>query len=345
MPEDKSASQNSNGAGERHVPVLLHEALDALNIRAGLTYVDATAGAGGHLKAILSRIAGSEQGAADATTGGAVAKRIFGIDRDEASLHRLESELGPQASLIHANYRDIKSEMAKRGITTIDGGILADLGVSSMQIDDPARGFSFLKEGPLDMRMDHTQGVTAATLVNTLQEDELAEIIFKYGEDRLSRRIARAIVKQRPLKSTLQLADVVARCVGYHNTKHRGHGGKSGKYTDSSHPATRTFQALRIAVNEELTSLEKFLDDAIDILAPGARLAVITFHSLEDRLVKQILRRRAQGCLCPPKMPVCTCHHEPELLIITRKPIVPGEKEILANIRSRSAKLRAGEKL
>lgn len=309
--------------GQLHVPVMLKQALELLAVRPGYTYIDATAGAGGHLKAIIS-----------AST---CPDKIIGLDRDSVSLSRLANELGSSARLIHSNYSEIADVLPQLGLSTVDGGILADLGVSSMQLDDPERGFSFLHDGPLDMRMDGTSGWTAEQLINSAGEQELANIIYKYGEERESRKIARAIVAARPLKTTGELAEIVSRCV---RKQRKGH----WQFRDTSHPATRTFQALRIAVNDELGSLEKFLRSSLKLLTPGARLVVITFHSLEDRLVKQIFREAAANCICPPRLPVCTCHHKSELLIMTRKPAIPDDQEVLANPRSRSAKLRAGEK-
>lgn len=305
---------------QAHTPVMLDKSLELLDVRPGLTYVDATAGGGGHLGQIVRRAG---------PTG-----TVIGIDRDLSAIAALRGKLGSGVRLAHANYADLESVVAGLGIDTITGGILADLGVSSMQLSDPDRGFSFTADGPLDMRMDRTGSLTASDLVNNLPEDELAAIIFKYGEERFSRKIARKIVQSRPLSTTAQLASIVSRCV----PKVRG------PHTDASHPATRTFQALRIAVNGELDSLAKFLRSSLALLAPGARLVVITFHSLEDRLVKQIFRQAAASCICPPRQPVCTCNKRPELLIITPKPLVPEASEVLANPRSRSAKLRAGEK-
>jgi 16S rRNA (cytosine1402-N4)-methyltransferase len=308
---------------ELHQPVMLQQAIDLLNVRPGLTYVDATAGAGGHLSEILRRTAGQST--------------VFGIDRDLESLDRLRSRFGEQVRFAHSNYDEIGDIIEESELGTVSGGILADLGVSSMQLDNPDRGFSFLQEGPLDMRMDPTAHKTAEELVNSMSEKDLANIIYQYGEERHSRNIARRIVEARPIKSTRQLAEIVTRSI-------RKPPGR-GRNRDTSHPATRTFQALRIAVNDELASLERFLRSSIKVLSPGARLVVITFHSLEDRIVKQILRDAAAACVCPPRQPVCTCHRRPELLIITRKPVIPDEQEVLANPRSRSAKLRAGEKL
>jgi 16S rRNA (cytosine1402-N4)-methyltransferase len=303
-----------------HIPVMLEKSLELLNVRSGLVYVDVTAGGGGHLDEILRRAGPSGT--------------VIGIDRDLSAIEALRGKLGSGVRLAHANYEDLESVVAEIGVDTITGGILADLGVSSMQLSDPDRGFSFTADGPLDMRMDRTGSVTAADLVNNLPEHELAAIIFKYGEERLSRKIARKIVEARPLTTTAQLASIVSRCVKQGR----------GPLRDASHPATRTFQALRIAVNGELDSLAKFLRSSLRLLAPGARLVVITFHSLEDRLVKQIFRQASASCICPPRQPVCTCTKRPELLIITPKPLVPEASEVLANPRSRSAKLRAGEK-
>jgi len=310
-----------------HIPVMLEECMELLNLRPGKTYVDATAGAGGH----MLRIAG---GAGSDST-------VYGIDRDVDAIARLRGLVPDNVKLIHSNYTSMKEELSKLGVNTIDGGILADLGVSSMQLDEAHRGFSFMKDGPLDMRMDQSRGPTAEELLNELSERELADIIFQYGEERYSRQIARSIVYQRPIKSTRQLSDLVSSTL----RKSQKTIGRKGQYEVSKHPATRTFQAIRIAVNQELQCLEKFLDDAVSILAPGARLVVITFHSLEDRLVKQFLRRESTSCVCPPRQPLCTCNKTSQLLIITRKPVVATGEEVLANVRSRSAKIRAGEKL
>lgn len=307
-----------------HVPVMLNETLEFLNIRPGLTYIDATAGAGGHLREIIK-----------ANPSGA----NLAIDRDLNSLSKLEQSLKGQARFLHGNYSDIKDLLQVNGYSSISGGVLADLGVSSMQLDEPERGFSFLHDGPLDMRMDPSQKLSALDLVNEYPENELADIIYKYGEERQSRRIAKRIVEGRPLKTTLELSNIVARALAKPNF-HKGQRNK-----DLSHPATRTFQALRIAVNNELNSLEKFLNDAIELLEPGARIAIITFHSLEDRIVKQTFKHLASTCICPPGLPICTCKHKKSLDILSRKPITADNKEVLANPRSRSAKLRVGEKM
>ncbi|MFA6208049.1 MAG: 16S rRNA (cytosine(1402)-N(4))-methyltransferase RsmH [Candidatus Obscuribacterales bacterium] len=314
-----------------HIPVLLNEVIDALDVRPGLTYVDATAGAGGH----LGRIAELTEGKS----------KLFAFDRDATSLERLAERFGDKVTTVHSNFRYLKESLEQYGVNTIDGGILADLGVSSMQIDQGERGFSFQKEGPLDMRMDRSESVSAYNIVNQWPEGALADIIYKYGEERHSRKIANRIVANRPIESTLALAEIVARCIPRAADKKnykKSFGSAGGGYI---HPATRTFQAIRMAVNEELESLEDFLRESLTILKPGARLVVITFHSLEDRIVKQFFKMAAASCICPPRAPVCTCQKETEVLIITRKPITASDDELLANTRSRSAKLRAAQKL
>lgn len=331
-----------------HKSVMLTESVDQLGVSpAGKIWVDATAGMGGHLREIVRRCNGSGT--------------VFGIDQDKTALalcrQSIEREFprvpirsGPDASakegssenisvsLLHGNFSDIATLMADCGVERIDGGILADIGVSSLQLDSPERGFSFMSDGPLDMRMDTSRGRTAADIVNNISEKELADIIYIYGEERLSRRIAAKIVQSRPLTTTAELREVVASVVP------RMHASKN-RPADKSHPATRTFQALRIAVNDELGVLESFLRSTIKILAPGARIVVISFHSLEDRVVKQIFKEFASPCICPPRYPICTCAKQQELKILTPKPLQPSETEILANPRSRSAKLRAGERV
>ena len=236
---------------------------------------------------------------------------------------------GERACLIRASYTSLPDQLAAIGWDSVDG-ILIDLGASSMQFDTPARGFSFLAEGPLDMRFDPSSPLTAGEIVNTWPEEEIADVLFRYGEERASRRIARAILAARPIKSTRQLADVIEKAIGRHG---------------SHHPATRTFQALRISVNRELESLEKVLPVAVQALAPAGRLAVISFHSLEDRLVKNFFRLESRDCICPPPQPECTCDHKASIQGITRRPIRPSEEEIKRNSRARSAKLRVVEKL
>ncbi len=302
-----------------HMPVLLQTVLDGLALKSDGLYIDGTVGAGGHASAILDAAADS---------------RLLGLDLDPRSLDIARNTLarfGDRVILIHGNYSTMESVAPANGFRAV-GGILLDLGISSMHVDEPERGFAFRVDGPLDMRFDTTSNdPTAADLVNTLDADELADLIFKYGEDRDSRRIARAIIAARPLSTTRQLAEVLERA-------HRGP-------REKIHPATRTFQALRIAVNDELGALEETLPQAIRLLKPDGRLAVITFHSLEDRIVKQYFRDEATDCLCPPKQPVCTCGHKASIRLINRKPIIAEEAEIAANPRSRSAKLRVVEKL
>lgn len=324
-----TAQTDSNATDEilLHTPVLLDRSLELLNVRRGLTYIDATAGGGGHLQAIVQALAGS---------GLAV-----GIDKDLQSVERLVEQFSgqPAVKIVHGDFARLTEILAELDLSTVTGGIIADLGVSSMQINDGLRGFSFLKDGPLDMRMDRSKPYTAKELVNNLPEAELAEIIFKYGEERYSRTIAKRIVEARPLSTTRQLADLVVQTI----KRKAGKGKKATHYY--IHPATRTFQAIRIAVNSELENLSKFLDQAAALMAPGAILVVISFHGLEDRIVKQFFRLMASSCICPPRQPICNCNKRPQFQIITKKPIIADEQEILANIRSRSAKLRSGEKL
>jgi 16S rRNA (cytosine1402-N4)-methyltransferase len=297
----------------RHVPVLLNEVLAGLTPRDGGCYVDGTLGGGGHAAAVLEASA----------PGG----RLLGIDADPAALAAAGARLarfGERATLAHGNFRDIGPLARAQGFDQIDG-LLLDLGVSSHQIDTPERGFSFAADAPLDMRLDPTGGVTAADVVNSTPESELADLIFRYGEERGSRRIARFIAEARrkqPIDTTIELAELVARALG----------GRHGKI----HPATRTFQALRIAVNHELESLEAVLPQAVELLAPGGRMAIISFHSLEDRIVKLFFR--AESGYGGSEQPA-------RLQIITKKPIEASEQEARANPRSRSAKLRIAERV
>ncbi len=304
----------------RHVPVLLNEVLHYLQPRPGGTYIDATVGGGGHAEAILE---------ASAPDG-----RLLGLDADPDALgrsHRRLHRFGRRVVLVQAYFDQLENIAHREGFVPADG-VLMDLGVSSDQLEDAARGFSFLKPGPLDMRMDPSLPRTAADLINTLDEGDLAYLIRRYGEEPHARRIARAIVRARPIYTTTELADLVARVV-------------PRRPRQRLHPATRTFQALRIAVNDELGALERALPQALRVLRPGGRLVVISFHSLEDRIVKQFFRREAQDCICPPRQPVCTCGHKAQVRILTRKPVTPSPEEIERNPRSRSAKLRAVEKL
>ncbi|MGB2965584.1 MAG: 16S rRNA (cytosine(1402)-N(4))-methyltransferase RsmH [Anaerolineales bacterium] len=303
----------------QHTPVLFHEVLDTLNPSPGGVYVDGTVGAGGHALGILKKI----------TPGG----KLLGLDRDPAALEIAKSRLDEyenQVVLIHSSYTELKSHLNNLNWKTVDG-ILLDLGLSSLQLGNPERGFSFRTAGPLDMRFDPSSPVSASDLINNSTREELANMIFKYGEERYSRKIADAIIANRPLASTQELADIIEHVIG--------------KHTSRIHPATRTFQALRIAVNQELDALETFLPTALDILKPGGRLAIIAFHSLEDRIVKQFFRRESSDCICPAEIPHCVCGHTAQVREIFRRPIRPEEKEINENPRARSAKLRVAEKI
>jgi len=285
--------------------------------REGL-YIDGTLGAGGHAWGILQ--ASNPDG------------QLLGLDVDPQALDQAQlklAEFGGRAILVRASYRSLLQQAENLGWHRVDG-ILLDLGLSSMQLDTPARGFSFQSEAPLDMRFDPEGKVRAADLVNNLDEFELADLLYSYGEERRSRQVARAIIRARPIQTTTQLAQLVAGATG---------GGKSG-----IHPATRTFQALRIAVNGELDALEDVLPQTIEALTPGGRLAVISFHSLEDRIVKQFIRKESKDCLCPPRQPICTCGHLATLRDMTVKPVRPKDDEICNNPRSRSARLRIAER-
>ncbi len=302
-----------------HIPVLFQAVLDGLQIRPGGRYIDATVGGGGHAAGILA--ASSPNG------------RLLGLDRDPAAVEaagvQLVSYTG-RVVLVHSSFTRL-AEIARACDFVPADGILLDLGLSSLQLADPVRGFAFMSEGPLDMRFDPTTGgPIAADLVNELSAEELATLLYQYGEERQARRIAEAIVAARPIHTTRELAVVVEQATG-----------RRGRI----HPATRTFQALRIAVNDELAALEAVLPQAVEVLAPGGYLAVISFHSLEDRLVKRFLRRESRDCLCSPESPICTCDHRATLRAITRKPVRPTADEIAANPRSRSARLRVAERL
>lgn len=308
---------------EGHVTVLLREAVDALQPKPGGVYVDGTFGGGGHSSLILQRVEG------DAT--------LYAIDADPSAIRRAEllaaSPVGRGVVPIHANFRELDAIASEHGVEGVDG-ILLDLGLSSFQLDEAERGFAFRFEGPLDMRFDPTRGPSAVDLVNTLEADDLAQILWHYGEESRSRQIARAIVSRRataPIETTTDLAALVEKAVG----------GRRGK---AIHPATKTFQALRIAVNEELSALETVLQGALDLLRPGGRLVVISFHSLEDRIVKTTFARESQDCICPPDQPVCTCDHRARLRRIG-KPVKPSAAEIAANPRSRSAIMRVAERV
>ncbi len=301
-----------------HQPVLVAEVVAGLRVRPGLDYIDCTVGAGGHSLSILT-----ESG----PTG-----RLLGIDADPEALAAAQAQLatfGKRVALVHANFRHLRMIAQERGFVKV-AGIILDLGVSSLQLDRGDRGFSFQREGALDMRFDPDQSQSAYDLVNSLSEQELADLIFRFGEERRSRRIARAIVRNRPIRTAPQLASLIERSVGRQ---------------ERIHPATRTFQALRMAVNDELNSLERALPQAVGLLAPGGRLAAIAFHSLEDRIVKTFFRQEARDCICPPELPACQCNHTATLRIVTPKPIRPSPDEVSRNPRSRSARLRVAEKL
>ena len=307
-----------------HQPVLAAEVLAALAPHPSGRYIDGTLGGAGHTALLLE---------ASAPDG-----RVLAIDADAAALARAETRLpGAVASgrllLRHANFARMDALVAEADFTPVDG-ILLDLGLSSDQLASRERGFSFAAPAPLDMRFDTRHGQTAADLVNTLDEAELADVLWRYGEERRSRAIARRVVEQRA-RAPIARTDVLARLVA--SVVHGRPGG--------IHPATRTFQALRIAVNDELGSLETALPRALELLRPGGRLAVISFHSLEDRIVKQFFQAEARGCICPPELPACVCGRSPRLRIVTRHPLTAGPAELAANSRARSAKLRVAERI
>jgi 16S rRNA (cytosine1402-N4)-methyltransferase len=308
----------------RHLSVMPDEVIHFLNPQPGGIYLDGTLGGGGHARLILERC----------TPGGI----LIGIDQDHEALKaaglRLD-EFGSAAQLVHGNFGELKSHLDHLGISALDGFIL-DIGVSSHQLDSGNRGFSFQHDAPLDMRMDTSQGQTAADLLNKLSEQELERIIRDYGEERWAKRIASFIVNARleaPILGTFQLVDIIKGAV------------PKAKWDEHIHPATRTFQAIRIAVNRELENLEAGLRSAIDHLKPGGRGVVISFHSLEDRIVKHIFREYATGCTCPRNLPLCVCNNRPKVQVLTGRPVMATEQEIHENPRSRSAKLRATMKL
>jgi 16S rRNA (cytosine1402-N4)-methyltransferase len=301
-----------------HLPVLLKAIITALQPKPGGRYIDGTLGAGGHSSAILDECAPNGE--------------LIGFDLDPQALDIARKRLagfGKRVHIVQASYVMMKVKTEKLGWHGVDG-ILLDFGVSSMQLDTPERGFSFLHDGPLDMRFSPSATQSAADLVNTLSETELSDIIFRYGEERLSRKIARVIVNNRPIHTTEELANLILKNIGK---------------KERIHPATRTFQALRIAVNNELESIETVIPQAVELLKPGGRLAVISFHSLEDRRVKEYFRRESRDCICPPRQPICTCGHKAIIKEINRKPIEADEIEMQVNSRARSAKLRIAEKL
>ncbi len=302
-----------------HTPVLLDEVVAGLQARPGANIIDCTVGLGGHASAILERIMPSG--------------RLLGIDADPEAIRICQDELdeyGAAITLVNDNFLNLEDVCRRYQFHPVDG-ILFDLGVSSMQLDTAERGFSFHLDARLDMRFDPRQELTASDIVNTFSEQELARLIAQYGEERHSRRIARHIVQNRPVATTLELAQLVEQAVRSRRAR--------------IHPATRTFMALRIATNSELQNLEPALKQASELLSPGGRLAVISYHSLEDRIAKQFMRRAASSCLCPPGTVMCRCGHAPTLKLISRKVIKPTSLEIESNPRSRSAKLRIAERL
>ena len=305
-----------------HRPVLLDECIEGLRIRPDGIYVDGTLGRAGHSREIARRL----------TTG-----RLIAIDRDRAALDAAEGRLEglmDRVTLVHGNFCRMTDLLHELGIPTVDG-ILLDLGVSSPQLDDPERGFSYQKDAPLDMRMDRSQSLTAAQVVNEWPEERLREILRTFGEERYSTRIAGAIVRRRrkaAIETTLQLVDIIREAM------------PAAALREKQHPAKRSFQALRIAVNDELSAVAEAVEEAIPLLRTGGRLCVISFHSLEDRIVKRALALAARGCTCPPEFPVCVCGKKPQIILKPKKPILPCREELEENPRARSAKLRVAEK-
>ena len=306
-----------------HVSVLLEECIQGLAIKPDGIYVDGTLGGAGHSSRIAAKL----------TTG-----RLIGIDRDNVALEAAAERLRPfedRVTLVHANFCDMDQALQELGIDKVDG-ILLDLGVSSPQLDDGQRGFSYMTDAPLDMRMNGEDTRDARQIVNTWSYEELKRILYDYGEERFAPRIAAAICRRReqaPIETTMELVDVIKSAM------------PASALREKQHPAKRSFQAIRIAVNDELGAVETVMKKAVPLLNPGGRLAVITFHSLEDRIVKNAMAEAAKGCTCPPSFPVCVCGKKPQVRIVTRKPIVSGEEELERNPRARSAKLRICEKL
>ena len=306
-----------------HVSVLLEECIEGLAIKPDGIYVDGTLGGAGHSSRIAAKL----------TTG-----RLIGIDRDNVALEAAAERLKPyedRVTLVHANFCDMDQALQELGIDKVNG-ILLDLGVSSPQLDDGQRGFSYMTDAPLDMRMNGEDTRDARQIVNTWSYEELKRILYDYGEERFAPRIAAANCRRReqaPIETTLELVDVIKSAM------------PASALREKQHPAKRSFQAIRIAVNDELGAVETVMKKAVPLLNPGGRLAVITFHSLEDRIVKNAMAEAAKGCTCPPSFPVCVCGKKPQVRIVTRKPIVSGEEELERNPRARSAKLRICEKL
>ena len=322
MDTEKTA-QPFDPASFEHVPVLLNECLDGLKIDPAGTYLDGTAGGAGHSRQIALRLNGEQGG------------RLISLDQDPDAVQTARARLaGLPATVVQINFRYAGQALEQLGIETINGALL-DLGVSSHQLDDAARGFSYRADAPLDMRMDTSAPLSAADIVNTWSQEELRRILFEYGEERYAPAIARAIVRARetaPVKTTLELVEIIKSAM------------PPAALREKQHPAKRSFQAIRIAVNGELDALPPMLRAAVDGLNPGGRLAVITFHSLEDRIVKRTLAELARGCVCPPEFPVCVCGKKPQVRLVTRKPVTAGGAELEENPRARSAKLRVAEK-
>lgn len=308
----------------QHKSVLLQECIDALNIRPDGIYLDGTLGGAGHSSQIARRL----------TEGG----RLIGVDRDRTALAAAKERLAPYAdrvTLVHSNFAEIDAILDSLGIPAVDG-MLFDLGVSSPQLDDASRGFSYMADAPLDMRMDKDDALTAGEVVNTWPQGELRRILYDYGEERYAPQIAAAICRARekaPVETTLELVDIIRSAM------------PAQALREKQHPAKRSFQTIRIAVNDELGAVSRMMQAAVGRLNPGGRLAVITFHSLEDRIVKSEMQQAARGCTCPPEFPVCVCGKKPLVKLVTRKPIVSGPAELEENPRARSAKLRVAEKL
>ena len=308
----------------QHKSVLLQECIDALNIRPDGIYLDGTLGGAGHSSQIARRL----------TEGG----RLIGVDRDRTALAAAKERLAPYAdrvTLVHSNFAEIDAILDSLGIPAVDG-MLFDVGVSSPQLDDASRGFSYMADAPLDMRMDKDDALTAGEVVNTWPQGELRRILYDYGEERYAPQIAAAICRARekaPVETTLELVDIIRSAM------------PAQALREKQHPAKRSFQAIRIAVNDELGAVSRMMQAAVGRLNPGGRLAVITFHSLEDRIVKSEMQQAARGCTCPPEFPVCVCGKKPLVKLVTRKPIVSGSAELEENPRARSAKLRVAEKL
>ena len=302
-----------------HIPVMLNECIDALNIKPDGIYIDGTLGGAGHSKHIAAKC-----------------KRLIGIDRDITAINVAKTRLeGFNVTYVNDNYNNINNIMENLDVDGLDG-VLLDLGVSSYQLDTPERGFSYRYDAPLDMRMNVNDPISAYDIVNTYGQQELEKILFEYGEEKFTRPIVRKIIEKRqekPIETTFELADLIKSCIPFKTRK------------DEKHPEKRVFQAIRIAVNDELSGLSQTIKDFCGYLKPGGRMAIITFHSLEDRIAKTTFASLAQGCICPKEFPVCMCNNKPKAKVITRKPILPTKEELVVNSRSASAKLRVLEKL